>query len=53
MLAIREFSITALNIELDNISPQLQFLSNRPETFRICSRDHLETFVLPVFNLGL
>ena len=27
----------------------LQFLSNRPETFRICSRDHLETCARVVF----
>ena len=27
----------------------LQFLSNHPETFRICSKDHLETFDRVVF----
>ena len=27
----------------------LQFLSNHPETFRICSRDHLETSDLAEF----
>ena len=28
----------------------LQFLSNHPETFRVYSRDHVETLILPVFR---
>ena len=34
------FQSRALKIESKNLF--LHFLSNHPETFRICSRDHLE-----------
>ena len=46
-------TITLLNRDSPKINLKiyllLHFLSNHPETFRICSKDHLETFYRVVF----
>ena len=58
---MRDFQLHALKIESKNLSPPT-FFSNHPETFRICSRDHLEEmrqtefldrpFIKKIFDFG-